>query len=128
MSKKLKQIGLGTTNVALKQRLILPTTNDDPLAAVAFDMKYHLSCFRKQERATIAESSKISTMDITVSSADIVNADLISYVKNKLVENEEACELLDMNEIQKIYVEMLEKLEIDLQTPKNYKPFFKKNS
>ncbi|CAG9761624.1 unnamed protein product [Ceutorhynchus assimilis] len=125
MSAKLKQIGICTSDLTLKQRLILIATNDDPLAAVVYDMKYHLSCFRKHERASVTAECSQTQRDTTINATDIVNAEIICFVKNTLLGHNETSRFLDMNVIQKKYISFLANSGIEPQADRNYKPFLK---
>ena len=50
MGKQFFEIGKETSNDIIKNRLSLLVADGTPLSAVAYDMKYHLSCLVKNKR------------------------------------------------------------------------------
>ena len=50
MNNHLRNLACETNDEKVKSRLSILLTSDDPLAAVAYDMKYHLSCLVKHKR------------------------------------------------------------------------------
>ena len=50
MNNQLRNLACETNDEKVKSRLTILLTSDDPLATVAYNMKYHLSCLRKHNR------------------------------------------------------------------------------
>ena len=56
MGRQFLEIGKQSKNNVIKKRLTLLVTSDDPLDAVAYDMKYHTTCLIKNKRNCVKSS------------------------------------------------------------------------
>ena len=124
MGTHLMVIGQKTRNETLKVRLSSIVTSLDPLTAVAEDMKYHLACFVRIKRETeSAEKSQLEPVD-TINQL-LSDLDIIDMVLNDLNNPEETPSVLNMNDIQDAYVQLLNKNEIPVPDNPRYKPYLK---
>uniref|UniRef100_UPI00358E46A4 uncharacterized protein n=1 Tax=Myxine glutinosa TaxID=7769 RepID=UPI00358E46A4 len=119
MGSQFMEIGRNTNDVNLKARLSNVIAATDPLAAVAYDIRYHLPCFVKAKRdiARAKEPRSAKTFGQAISDLEI-----LEVIANELKTRETA---LNMNDIQTTYINILEGNGVPLTSKQMYKPFLK---
>ena len=122
MNNQLRNLACVTNDQEVKSRLSILLTSDDPLAAVAFDMKYHLSCLVKHNRnAEKIEDDCVNELNMAEMVSDV---ELIDVVNRTLSDSKDV--ILNMNDIQATYIDILRENSIQIVEGKRYKPYLKK--
>ena len=124
MGRQFLEIGIQSKNDVIKKRLSLLVASDDPLDAMAYDMKYHMACLMKNKR----DCAKSSVDEVGISDEAklrlIADLEIIDVAKLEL--NDEKDKVINMNEIQDTYLDILRGLGYcNLEKP-NYKKYLKK--
>ena len=123
MGLQLKNIGQNTSNDNLKVRLNSVISSPDLLQAMAEDMKYHLPCLVKAKRDIAktekqGESTKVNFRQVV---SDLEILDIVETAFNDTTKTV----VLNMNEIQETYVNLLKEHDLPVSDNHNYKPHLK---
>ena len=121
MNIHFKEIAQGTNDDVIRPRLSILLASEDPVAVRAYDMKYHLPCFIKNQRIAQRQSNENNEeLNIINVTCDL---EIIDVVKWSLADNEDT--LLTMNNIQTAYLDILRENSIKIVEGKRYKPYLK---
>ena len=123
MGLQLKNIGQNTSNDSLKVRLNSVISSPDLLQAIAEDMKYHIPCLVKAKRDIAktekqGESTKVNFRQVL---SDLEILDIVETAFNDTTKNV----VLNMNEIQETYVNLLKEHDLPVSDNHNHKPHLK---
>ena len=122
MGNQIRQIGRATKDDVLKVRLNSVITSDDPLQAMAEDMKYHLPCLVKVKRDIDKAEKQTGETNVNFSQV-LSDLELLEVVGNVLNTNEHFG--MNMNDIQLTYVHLLKSNGFPVVEKHNYKPYLK---
>ena len=115
------EIAQGTNDDVIRSRLSILLASEDPVTVRAYDMKYHLLCFIKNQRIAQRPSNE------NAEELNIINVmcdlEIIDVVKWSLTDNEDT--VLTMNDIQTAYLDILRENSIKIVEGKRYKPYLK---
>ena len=105
MGARTKYVAENSSDQSLKLRLANLIASEDAKAGVAFDIKYHLACLISAERS--AESS-ISQQSQPESDLSLLLSDMEIVEILELELNESTGKILNMNDINATYINLLE--------------------
>lgn len=118
---QLKAIGQETENELLKVRLSNVVGSSDLLTAVAEDMKYHLLCLSHAKR-DIEKAKRLPKQHIQFAQL-VSDLEILDFVETEI--NDPNSSALNMNDIERSYVGLLEDNGFDLPDNPRYKPYLK---
>ena len=124
---QLKAIGQETDNKLLKVRLSNVIGTFDLLTAVAEDMKYRFMCLshakRDIEKAHKTESQRVTKQHIIFSQL-VSDLEILDMVETE-INDTGISSALNMNEIERSYIGLLESNRFALPSSPRYKPYLK---
>ena len=124
MGNQFLEIGKQRINDAVKRRLSLLVADGNPLSAVTYDMKYHLSCLVKNKRCCQKHPTNSITISEDAKLRLIADLEIIEVIKSEL--SDERDKLIDMNEIHDAYINILHEHCYSVPEKPNFKKYLKK--
>lgn len=122
MGLQMLEIGRETNNEHIKARFSFLVATNDPLQAVAYDMKYHLECLVKCKR-DIQKSKQVTEEHDTSILKVISELEILSVIKNAM---DEPMPVLNMTDVHTTYLNILEDNGVTIPEDPKYKPYLKK--
>ena len=101
---QLIKVGQETNDSSLQARLGSLVASEDPLSAVAYDMKYHLACLVKANRK-VNKKNKPASSNSSYCQV-ILDLEILEVIELQLNSNNSI--ILNMNDIHTIYVNSLQ--------------------